>query len=48
MWACLVPRRAADFDDAGADRLRDEDLGFRAAERLAALVFDLGLVMGIL
>jgi hypothetical protein len=48
MRACLVPGRTADFDDAGPDRLRDVDLGFRAAERLEALVFDLGLVMGIL
>src|SRR6202048_1532986 len=47
MRACLVAGRAADFDDAGVGRLRDLDLlDFREAERVAALVVDLGLVMG--
>jgi len=47
MRACLVSGRAADFDDAGADRVRDSRLLiFRAAERVATLVFDLDLVMG--
>src|SRR6266849_92433 len=47
MRACLVAGRAAGFDDAGAGRLRDLDLlDFREAERVAALVVDLGLVMG--
>src|ERR1019366_863068 len=45
--ACFVAGRAAGFDDAGAGRLRDLNLlDFREAERVAALVVDLGLVMG--
>src|SRR5258706_10277418 len=47
MRSCFVPGRATDFDDAGAGRLRDLDLlDFREAEWVAALGFDLGLVMG--
>jgi hypothetical protein len=47
MRACFVAGRAAGFDDAGAGRLRDLNLlDFREAERVAALVVDLGLVMG--
>jgi hypothetical protein len=47
MRACLVLGGAADFGDAGADRVRALDLlVFREAERVAALVFDLGLVIG--
>jgi hypothetical protein len=47
MRACFVAARAAGFDDAGAGRLRDLNLlDFREAERVAALVVDLGLVMG--
>ena len=47
MRACFVAGRAAGFDDAGAGRLRDLILlDFREAERVAALVVDLGLVMG--
>src|ERR1022692_3597653 len=47
MRACLVSVRTADFDDAAADRARDLPLLiFRAAERVATLVFDLDLVMG--
>jgi len=47
MRACFVAGRAAGFDDAGAGRLRDSNLlDFREAERVAALVVDLGLVMG--
>src|SRR6266404_463798 len=43
----FVAGRAAGFDDAGAGRLRDLNLlDFREAERMAALVVDLGLVMG--
>jgi hypothetical protein len=43
--ACLVSGRPTDFDDTDADRVRDL-LFFRAADRVATLVFDLGLVMG--
>src|SRR5258705_6481419 len=47
MRSCCVPGRATRFDDAGAGRLRDLDLlDFREAEWVAALGFDLGLVMG--
>jgi hypothetical protein len=47
MRACLVSGRTADFDGTDADRVRDLPLLiFRAAERLATLVFDLALVMG--
>jgi len=47
MRACLVSGRTADFDAAAADRARDLPLLiFRAAERVATLVFDLDLVMG--
>src|ERR1700676_5089626 len=47
MRACLVWDPAAGLDDAGAGRLRDTGLAaFRAAERVAALGLDLGLVMG--
>src|ERR1700694_1442913 len=43
MRACLVSDRTADFDD----RARDLPLLiFRAAERVATLVLDLGLVIG--
>src|SRR5258708_30088972 len=45
--ACLVSGRAADRDDAGADRLRDAGFApFRAVERVGAFGLDLGLVMG--
>src|SRR5260370_15916522 len=44
--ACLVSGRIAVFEDEGANRVRDLDLLVdRAAERTAALGFDLGLVM---
>jgi hypothetical protein len=47
MRACLVAGRVVVFEDEGADRVRDLDLlVFREAERVAALGFDLGLVMG--
>jgi hypothetical protein len=47
MWACLVAGRAAVLGDAGADRGRGLGLlVFRVDERVAAFVFDLGLVMG--
>ena len=47
MRACLVAGRVVVFEDEGADRVRDVDLlVFREAERVAALGFDLGLVMG--
>jgi hypothetical protein len=47
MRACLVSGRAADFDGKDTDRVRDFPLLiFRAADRVATLVFDLGLVMG--
>src|ERR1019366_3762283 len=47
MRACLVSGRTADFDDTDADRVRDLPLLiFRALDRVATLVFDLGLVMG--
>jgi len=47
MRACLVSVRTVDFDDTDPDRVRDLPLlVFRAAERVATLVFDLGLVMG--
>src|SRR6266404_2001406 len=47
MRSCFVPGRATGFDDAGAGRLRELDLlDFREAEWVAALGFDLGLVMG--
>jgi len=46
MRARFVSGVAADFDDAGTDRVRDLDLlVFRAAERVAALGFGLDLVM---
>jgi len=46
MRARFVSGVAADFDDAGTDRVRDLDLlAFRAAERVAALGFGLDLVM---
>jgi hypothetical protein len=47
MRACLVAGRVVVFEDEGADCVRDLDLlVFREAERVAALGFDLGLVMG--
>ena len=47
MRACLVSGRDAVFAGAGAVRVRDSDLpAFRGDERVAALVFELGLVMG--
>ena len=47
MRACLVAGRAAVFGEAGADRGRGLGLlVFRVDERVAALLFDLGLVMG--
>jgi hypothetical protein len=47
MRSCLVSSRVADFDDAGADRVRALHLlVFREAERVTTLAFDLGLVMG--
>jgi hypothetical protein len=47
MRACLVAGRVVVFEDEGADRVRDLDLlVFREAERVVALGFDLGLVMG--
>ena len=46
MRACLVAGRVVVFEDESADRVRDLDLlVFREAERVAALGFDLGLVM---
>src|SRR5258708_30562819 len=46
MRACLVSGRVADLDDFVTGRARDlEALVFRAAERVAALAFDLGLVI---
>jgi hypothetical protein len=47
MRACLVSGRPAAFDAAAADRARDFLLALGAAERLATLVFDLDLVIGI-
>jgi hypothetical protein len=47
MRACLVLGRAAVFGDKTTERMRDLDfLVFRAANRVAALGLDLGLVMG--
>src|SRR5258708_6956959 len=47
MRACLVSGRDARLDDAGTDCVRVLPLLiFRAAERVATLVFDLNLVMG--
>src|SRR5258708_11455910 len=47
MRACLVSGRAADLDDAGADRLLDAGLAvFRTVERVATFGLVLGLVMG--
>ena len=47
MRACLVAGRVVVFENEGADRVQDLDLlVFREAERVAALGFDLGLVMG--
>src|ERR1700704_5309878 len=44
--AGFVSGRPADFDGKDADRVRDLSLLiFRAADRVATLVFDLGLVM---
>jgi hypothetical protein len=45
--ACLVSALAAGLDDADTDRLRDAGFApFLSTERIAALGFDLGLVMG--
>jgi hypothetical protein len=47
MRACLVSGRPAAFDAGAADRVRDLFfLAFGAAERVATLVFNLGLVIG--
>src|ERR1700682_4434159 len=47
MRVCLVSGFAVVFKEVGADRTRDLGLlVFRAVARAAALVFDLGLVMG--
>src|SRR3981189_1584782 len=46
MRACLVSGPAAGLDDESADRLRDAGLAVFRGERMAALGFDLVLLMG--